>query len=202
MMRPIGRRESEPSPTRRLLKGCAARMPARRRMVVPELPQLIGSVGAVSLRLLPCTIKTSGSGCSILIPSACIARTVFRQSALGEKPRKTHGPLASEATMTARCEMLLSPVTVISASMRGARFIRRSSMKAKSAACQLSVGRGEESQVADKCPAVAFEAKPVQARNPRFRKNQLVRGRERFYSCRDRALPCPAESRARRRSPD
>ena len=97
-------------------------------MVVPELPQLMASPGAESLRLLPCTMSTSGSGCSILIPSARIATTVFMQSTLREKPRRTHGPLASDAIMTARCEMLLSPETVISVSIRGAGFIRSSSM--------------------------------------------------------------------------
>jgi hypothetical protein len=50
------------------------------------------------------------------------------QSALREKPRRTQGPLASEAIITARCEMLLSPETVISASIRGARLIRKFSM--------------------------------------------------------------------------
>ncbi len=128
MMRPIGRFEREPSPTSRLVKGWPASIPASSRIVVPELPQLISAFGAVSFRRLPCTISTSGSGCSILIPSARIATTVFMQSALREKPRRTQGPLASEAIMTARCEMLLSPETVISASIRGARFIRRSSM--------------------------------------------------------------------------
>ena len=54
-------------------------------------------------------MRISGSGCSILIPRARIA--THRVHAIGarENPRRTHGPLASEAIMTARCEMLLSP---------------------------------------------------------------------------------------------
>src|SRR5215831_13637402 len=48
------------------------------------------------------------------------------QSLLGRNPRKLHTPLESAAIMAARCEMLLSPGTVISASIRGARFMRNS----------------------------------------------------------------------------
>src|SRR5436190_22189802 len=88
------------------------------------------------------------------MPSARIATTVFMQSALRENPRRTQGPLANDAIKTARCEMLLSPETAISASIRGARFIRRSSMFAKRCSgARLARERGEESQLARKCPA-------------------------------------------------
>ncbi len=48
------------------------------------------------------------------------------QSSLGRNPRNVQMPLDKAAMMTARCEMLLSPGTVISASIRGARFTRNS----------------------------------------------------------------------------
>src|SRR5215510_8374095 len=71
-------------------------------------------------------IRVAGSGCSILMPRARIAFTVCMQSSLGRNPRSVHTPLARAATITARCEMLLSPGTVISRSIRGARFTRNS----------------------------------------------------------------------------
>src|SRR5205823_1106490 len=71
-------------------------------------------------------MSMSGSGCSILMPSARMACTVRRQSSLGRKPRRTQTPLVNPPRMTARCEMLLSPGTAISASMRGARLMRNS----------------------------------------------------------------------------
>src|ERR1700737_483766 len=48
------------------------------------------------------------------------------QSSLGRKPRKLQTPFESAAIIAARCEILLSPGTVISASTRGARFTRNS----------------------------------------------------------------------------
>ena len=48
MMRFIGREESDASPINRLRKGCPARTPASKRMVVPELPQSMSFVGAAS----------------------------------------------------------------------------------------------------------------------------------------------------------
>src|SRR5262249_62075318 len=71
--------------------------------------------------------------CSILIPRVRIATTVFMQSMLREKPRRTQTPLEREAIITARWEILLSPGTLISASIRGARFIRRSTMRVRKA---------------------------------------------------------------------
>src|ERR1700758_1689357 len=71
-------------------------------------------------------INLVGSGCSILIPRARIAFTVCMQSSLGRNPRSVHTPFESAATITARCEMLLSPGTEISRSIRGARFTRNS----------------------------------------------------------------------------
>ena len=126
MTRSIGRPESVAPPTSRLSKLWPARSPASNRMVVAEFPQSISPAGAVSKRFLPCTTSMSGSGCSILIPSARSAWTVRRQSSLGRNPRRTQTPFESAPMMTARCEMLLSPGTAISASMRGARLMRNS----------------------------------------------------------------------------
>ncbi len=100
-------------------------------MVVPELPQLISLLGGVRTRFFPCTINVAGSGCSILIPSARNAFTVCIQSSLGRNPCRVHTPFDKAAIITARCEMLLSPGTVISMSIRGARFTRNSIDKKK-----------------------------------------------------------------------
>ena len=77
------------------------------------------------------TINVAGSGCSILIPSARSAFTVCIQSSLGRNPLRVHTPFDKAAMTTARCEMLLSPGTVISRSIRGARFTRNSIDKKK-----------------------------------------------------------------------
>src|SRR6266446_2702314 len=95
-------------------------------MVVPEFPQSISFFGGVSTRFFPWTTSVFGSGCSILIPKARRAFTVRMQSSLGRKPRSVHGPFDSAAIITARWEMLLSPGTVISVSIRGARLTRSS----------------------------------------------------------------------------
>src|ERR1700680_1330453 len=124
--RSMGRRETPASPTRRLSNVCPASKPARSRMVVPEFPQSISSFGGVSTRFFPWTMRVSGSGCSILIPKARSAFTVRMQSLLGRKPRNAQTPLDKAAMMAARWEMLLSPGTVISVSIRGARFTRSS----------------------------------------------------------------------------
>src|SRR5712691_1607212 len=124
--RSIGRRERAALPTRRLSNVCPASKPASSRMVVPEFPQSISSLGGTSTRFFPCTMSTSGSGCSILIPKARNALTVCMQSSLGRNPRSVHAPLDNAAMIAARCEMLLSPGTVISVSIRGARLTRNS----------------------------------------------------------------------------
>src|ERR1700719_895437 len=78
-------------------------------------------------------MRISGSGCSIWIPSARKALTVCMQSSLGRKPRKLQTPFESAAIIAARCEILLSPGTVISASIRGARLTRNSINQLKKA---------------------------------------------------------------------
>jgi len=56
---------------------------------------------------------------------------VCMQSSLGRNPCRVHTPFDKAAIITARCEMLLSPGTVISMSIRGARFTRNSIDKKK-----------------------------------------------------------------------
>ena len=111
MTRRMGRFESELSPVSRLRNGCPARMPAMRRIVVPEFPQSMSRAGAVKARRTPWTMSVVSSAVSIFTPSARIALTVERQSSLGRNPLMTHGPLLIAASITARCEMLLSPGT-------------------------------------------------------------------------------------------
>ena len=55
-------------------------------MVVPELPQLISLLGAVSTRFFPCTTIVFGSGSSIRIPRARKALTVWMQSFAARNP--------------------------------------------------------------------------------------------------------------------
>src|SRR6266576_5096828 len=124
--RSMGRRERPASPTRRLSNVCPESRPARSRIVVPEFPQLMSFLGGVRTRFFPWTISVSGAGCSILTPKARMALTVRMQSSLGRKPPRVHTPLDKAAMITARCEILLSPGTVISRSSRGARLIRNS----------------------------------------------------------------------------
>src|SRR5438093_3549373 len=92
----------------------------------PRISAIDVLLGGVRTRFFPWTISVSGAGCSILTPKARIALTVRMQSSLGRNPCRVHTPLDKAAMITARCEMLLSPGTVISMSIRGARLIRSS----------------------------------------------------------------------------
>src|SRR6266513_1415949 len=84
-------------------------------------------------------MRISGSGCSIWIPSARNALTVCMQSSLGRSPRRLQTPFERAATIAARCEILLSPGTVISASIRGARFTRNSINQLKKSDAAFSI---------------------------------------------------------------
>ena len=121
MTRFIGRFESDASPVSRLRNGCPARSPASSRIVVPEFPQSMSCSGFLKTRLFPWTISVVSSAFSMWMPRERIAATVHRQSSLGRNPRMTHGPLLIAASITARCEMLLSPGTINSVWSAGAR---------------------------------------------------------------------------------
>src|SRR5215468_10101968 len=69
------------------------------------------------------------------MPRARSALTVCMQSSLGKKPWIVQIPFESAEIIAARWEMLLSPGTVISASIRGARFTRNSISPLKKRCC-------------------------------------------------------------------
>ena len=107
--RAIGLREREASPTRTLRNGCAASTPERIRIVVPELPQSIGTVGAVRpWSPTPWTRSVPAPSSSTRTPIARIASRVETLSPPYENPRISLVPVASDASKSARCAMLLS----------------------------------------------------------------------------------------------
>ncbi len=113
--RSIGRRISEASPISVEAKDCPASRPIDRRIAVPALPMLSGAVAPCSPPApAPCTITRVGSGRSICTPSARSARNVARQSSLARNPLMRVSPLAMPPSISARCEMDLSPGTVTS----------------------------------------------------------------------------------------
>ena len=126
MTRSIGRLESDESPTRRLSNFWPASKPAISRIVVAEFPQLMSPAGGLRTRFFPWTIIVFGSGSSIRIPSALSPSTVRMQSFALRNPSSRQTPLESAAIIAARWEMLLSPGTVISVSICGARLTRSS----------------------------------------------------------------------------
>ncbi len=89
----MGRRESDASPTSTDAKGCAASRPASRRMVVPELPQSSGAVGARSpWRPTPCTRSVPSPSSSMATPMARSAPRVATLSSPYEKRRTSLVP--------------------------------------------------------------------------------------------------------------
>ena len=115
MIRRIGRREREASPIRTESKRCPARSPARRRIPVPELPQSRAPDGGESPSSpTPWTMRCETVGSSIATPSERNTAAVARVSSPSRKPVIRDSPSASAASMIARCEMDLSPGTVIS----------------------------------------------------------------------------------------
>ena len=175
--RSIGRRESPASPTSRLSKVCPARSPARSRIVVPEFPQSISPFGGDNTRFFPCTISVSGSGCSILTPKARMAFTVCMQSSPGRNPRRVHTPLDKAAMITARCEILLSPGTAISRSIRGARFTLNSIRSMRQRDYQMSDAKLDEKRSLNRAAAITC-----------YRSDKLVTAPGRFCRYRDLSL--------------
>src|SRR5206468_5428766 len=127
------------------------------------------------------TIIVAGSGCSILMPSARSAFTVCIQSSLGRNPRRVHTPFDKAAMITARCEILLSPGTVISMSIRGARFTRNSIDKKKPLV-------NTQYGMLDKKTDATTIGTQYQPRTP---SRQPVTEQERFCPCTDPLLPFP-----------
>ena len=114
MMRFIGRLWIEASPFKTEVKFCPERMPEISRVVVPLFPVSSVSAGAVS----PCRpfpwIRMRSGVFSMSTPSLRKQLIVERQSAPCRKFVTSVVPSASAPNMTARCEMDLSPGTVIS----------------------------------------------------------------------------------------
>jgi len=109
----IGREHSELSPTRRLSNDWPASNPSKSRIAVPELPiSRSPSALARPCRPTPCTTTRSPSR-SILTPSCCIAWIVLRLSSPCKKPEMWLSPSAMAASITARCDIDLSPGTRI-----------------------------------------------------------------------------------------
>ena len=112
--RSIGRWRSEASPVSSLSNGCPASSPISSRIPVPELPRSRTLVGARSPRAPAPSIRTKPSGLrSMATPMASRAPWVARQSSLARKPCTTVVPSAIAPSISARCEMDLSPATVI-----------------------------------------------------------------------------------------
>ena len=80
----VGRRESEASPSSRLVNDWPANTPASILIVVPELPASSGPPGGVRCPSpRPVTMRTSAESSAISVPRARRQASVDRQSAPG-----------------------------------------------------------------------------------------------------------------------
>jgi len=111
-MRRIGRRDSDSSPIRVVGKFWAASRPVISRIEVPELPRSSACAGSRRpCRPTPWTRRWVSASWSMRTPMARNAFMVLRQSSPVRKPRTSDWPSAREASITARCEIDLSPGT-------------------------------------------------------------------------------------------
>src|SRR5512143_1270423 len=111
-IRPIGRRRRYGSPVTIVTNGWAARIPDPIRIVVPEFPASMTSWGSASPRIpRPVTRRSVGEFSRMSTPSASIIPTVRSVSSPGRKPLIRLNPSASEASITARWLIDLSPGT-------------------------------------------------------------------------------------------
>jgi len=99
-----------------------------------------------------------------------------------------HTPFDKAAIITARCEMLLSPGTVISMSIRGARFTRNSIDKKKPLVDTQYVMFDKTRARANLAPNTGIQHRP---RTP---SRQPVTEQEKSYPCTDLLLPFPEGS--------
>jgi hypothetical protein len=110
----IGRWRNDPSPSNSLPNGRPANRPDKSRIVVPEFPQLMASIGARSpSQPLPLTRSASPSR-KISTPIWRNALTVRELSSPSDRLNIRLPPFAMLARMTARWAMDLSPGTEIS----------------------------------------------------------------------------------------
>jgi hypothetical protein len=112
MTRRIGRRDSDASPISVDGNFCAASRPDIRRIEVPEFPRSRSCEGADSpCRPTPSTRKLVSLTRSIDTPMDWNAFIVHRQSSPSRKPVTSVRPVASDPSITERCEIDLSPGT-------------------------------------------------------------------------------------------
>ncbi len=114
--RSIGLVVSDSSPLSSEANPCAASNPASSLIVVPEFPQSSASADAWR----PCMPTPRTTESSISTPSARMQPAVDLTSAPVDRPRTWLSPSAIEPRISARCEIDLSPGTVISPSRRRA----------------------------------------------------------------------------------
>jgi hypothetical protein len=108
----IGRFCNDESPVNQLSKACAAKMPIKSRIVVPELPQSSGSSLCFKLAPpTPCTMIDGVPMPSICTPNCCKQRAVLRTSSATRQFSTLVSPVAIAPSKSARCEMDLSPGT-------------------------------------------------------------------------------------------
>src|SRR5215467_8554782 len=100
------------------------------------------------------------------------------QSSLGRNPFSVHTPFERAATITARCEMLLSPGTVISRSIREARFTRS------------SIQSTERPDVHPECSDKSLCWSGIQYRIRGTRECACVMAQEKCCPCKDPSLQC------------
>ena len=108
---PIGRRDRDASPVRRVVMLWPAITPSIRRTPVPELPKSRSPAGSSS----PPTPRPRTSQVVPFLwighPKARSARAVFSTSSPSSRPVIGVRPVASAPSISARCEMDLSPGT-------------------------------------------------------------------------------------------
>ena len=114
LTRAIGRERSESSPVMKAVKGCPARRPNRRRAPVPELPRSSGRSGSARPPTpTPSTCHAPSARRSTATPRSRSACAVASTSAPSSRPRMLLSPTAIAASISTRCEIDLSPGTVV-----------------------------------------------------------------------------------------
>ncbi len=110
--RPMGRRDSEASPTQRAVSGVVAIRPMASRTPVPELPKSSAAAGDVRPATpTPWTRQAPSEPRAAAAPSAVMARAVLITSSASSRPRITVSPMATAPNIRARWDMDLSPGT-------------------------------------------------------------------------------------------
>jgi hypothetical protein len=109
----IGRFESDSSPQRIESKLCALKSPVINRIEVPELPKSRGFKEGLKPFIPTPLITTLEPSLSILTPISLNAFNVARVSSPSKKPDTFVTPFAIEPSIIERCEIDLSPGTLI-----------------------------------------------------------------------------------------